>query len=103
MKKFWQPSTAPARAEAVANESKMTGPDPFVDIAKGAIIAAGTVSALVGFGWAIWIVRAFRRDKRRIENGLCLRCGYDLRQSVERCPECGEPIRPEIRRKPRAK
>ena len=81
----------------------MIRPDPFLDIAKGAIIAAGTLSFGAGLGWAIWIVRAFRRDKRRIQLGLCLRCGYDLRQSVDRCPECGEPIRREIRRLPRAK
>jgi hypothetical protein len=37
------------------------------------------------------IVRNHRREKR-LRLGLCLRCGYDLRASFGRCPECGASV-----------
>ena len=41
----------------------------------------------------IWLIGFKRhRRKRRQAAGQCQCCGYDLRTSTDRCPECGTPI-----------
>lgn len=46
------------------------------------------------------ITEGYPTRNRRLRAGLCPACGYDLRASIERCPECGAAIPEDLVRKP---
>jgi len=53
-----------------------------------AVAVASGIPPLISLAWLPVRLRRRRRERA----GLCAVCGYDLRASLERCPECGSAI-----------
>jgi hypothetical protein len=51
-------------------------------------LLAAAANVVVGVIGVRLIFRADLRD-RRVKQGLCVKCGYDLRATPDKCPECG--------------
>ncbi len=55
-----------------------------------AVLPLWIPSASFGGIFTFSYLRPHHRRRKRKKLGLCGKCGYDLRASKDRCPECGE-------------
>ena len=55
------------------------------------ILVLAPAMAALGI-WNAWQARAYATRRRWVTEGRCPACGYDLRESTTRCPECGRPV-----------
>jgi hypothetical protein len=102
------PSTAPRPAAPASGRFRIPGlawvHRPFPNRANSVFLGGEIrmlvindlwLIALAGAFPAYWFSAEYLRHKRRDQyrkDGSCLRCGYDLRNSSGRCPECGKPF-----------
>jgi hypothetical protein len=76
------PSAQQVKYEAVA------------EIRRATCLSAATVAGMIlmGYGW-LWH-RSPKRAARRIAEGRCIRCAYDLTGNISgKCPECGTTVK----------
>jgi hypothetical protein len=71
-------------------------PHPFGSVSAWehvVVLPYWALLALFGALPGAWLrrLRGERVRRARREHGRCERCGYDLRASPQRCPECGTP------------
>jgi hypothetical protein len=67
------------------------GPAEFARAIELLALAFGWI-ALLPFAWwaGDWDIRHHRQRLHRMRaNQICTHCGYDLRATPDRCPECG--------------
>jgi hypothetical protein len=70
--------------------------DDYLSISYGLLFACTSLPVAV---WIVALVKAWRRQQIRAQMSekRCRKCGYDLRASPERCPECGTLVWTESR------
>jgi hypothetical protein len=75
--------------------ARLYGREIFVPVPATRLLAAplwSVVLVTLAPPLVLWVYRRHRRRNGRMSNPSCSRCGYDLRATPDRCPECGAVV-----------
>ena len=62
------------------------------------LVACATVALVANLALCWFVPRARQRRELWAQTGMCEHCGYDLRATSIRCPECGHAVPEELQR-----
>ena len=83
-------TTFPAMGGATSGERVVPGVTTYGEATLWSVaVADWLICALLGTAAAPLFARGWLLRRRRARRGLCPACGYDLRATPDRCPECG--------------
>ena len=87
------------RAEALGFPRTMAWPpETAIAVARQLYVPFGRLILIAALPPIVWIsarlrnTGMFSRRRHRMKNQLCVSCGYDVRATPARCPECGTPV-----------
>jgi hypothetical protein len=94
---FVKPCAVPVTVQVKSNRSPWLphyGADAAKYASSGAVAPYAMFVCMTALLPLTYYARHVRRRRRRVQSG-CIVCGYDLRATPDRCPECGAvPIGP---------
>lgn len=94
----WRRTVVPSGIPYVSHRDSFVKPVLNIGVLDLGIVRGARYSAVALLCWFLVLIPAvplairegrLLRRKRCASRGLCLHCGYDLRASGDRCPECG--------------
>jgi hypothetical protein len=93
----WAGEPAPKWAPPGVSWGKTLLPTNYVTNVSWVMVRCWVLAVLFAVLPAVRLPGLYLRRKRRLA-GMCTVCGYDLRATPERCPECGAaaPARPQV-------